>query len=103
MGHKRGSVEGKGSPEDPLCAYTHRPKQTRLRLMCLNFEGSRGRVPAWIEPKFGKSIPPLVVYILVKFHGNPRFVQQLTTILVFGFRCCLEARVATNLTNKFLM
>ena len=51
----------------------------------------------WIETKFGHLIPLLVLYVVVKYCGNPSFVQRLTMILVSSFKRCLGVRVALDL------
>ena len=41
----------------------------------------------------------LVIYLPVKFHGNLRSLQQLATILVFGFKHFLGACAVSDLNE----
>ena len=71
--HVRDTKEGqRGLSEDLAHAHTRHLKRLRLRLTCMDFEGTRECVPSWIGPKFGQPIPLLVIYLPIKFCSNKR-------------------------------
>ena len=90
---------GRGSSEYPARAHMHRLQRLRQGLTCLAFKGVWWHVQAWVRAKFDQLIPLLVLYLLIKFCDNRSSVQQLATILVFDFKCCLGTCVVEDLNE----
>ena len=78
-----------------MCPHAS-PKVAEIGTHVLGFQG---HVPAWIRAKCWPSDPSLVFYHPIKFCSNPRYVQRLATILVYGFRRYVGARAASNLNE----
>ena len=84
-------------PKWPRLGLTRCPKWPRLGPTHLASKGTWERMLTWIGAKFGHLIHLLVLYLHVKFRGNPRSVLLLATILAFIFKHCLGFHASSDL------